>query len=75
MGLIKLWKTTRANRVDRQNYRIKPSIRFHVDDVDYIFCLLPTITYQPWRYRWNGVSILEISWLNIHIKLGEWRYR
>lgn len=75
MGLIKLWKVMRADHVRRKIYRIKPVIRFAVDKTDYVFSLFPTVLFQPWPYRWECSTIIDITWLNIHITFGEWRYR
>ena len=72
MGLIKLFKKLRKLKIYRKNYYIKPEVQFHVDKDDYLFAFLPTIDFLPWIYRPNGVAIIDIWWLHMHITIGEW---
>ena len=70
--MIKLLKKFKKHKPNRKNYRIKPRICFEFDDTYYVFALIPTIVTQPWMYRLPGVSIIDITWLNFHVGIGEW---
>ncbi len=59
--------------VKRSDYYIKWKISFNVDKKYRAYHILPTIVYQPWKYRGPNVSIIDIAWLNFHILIGEWR--
>lgn len=54
----------------RSDYRIKKKIFFEFD-CELIF-LLPTIMFQPWKYRYLGTSVVTISWLGMNIGIGIW---
>ena len=73
MKLKKLLKVLKDCKPNRKNYYIKPKITFEVDEHHYHFLLLPTISFVPWPYRYNRMACWEISWLNMHICIGEWR--
>lgn len=57
---------------NRKLYRIKPEIKFHVDDSYYAFALIPTIVIQPWTYRYPKTYVIEIRWLIFTIGIGLW---
>lgn len=56
----------------RKDYKIIPKIWFEIDRDSYIFAFLPTIEWQPWRYRYLRSSIICIRWLNFGIGFGQW---
>ncbi len=56
----------------RKDYRIKPKVIFEIDNRSKIFCILPTIIFQPWKYRYIGGVVVDITWLNLHIGIGIW---
>lgn len=74
MKLKKLFKRLKELKPKRKNYYIEPTIRFEVDDRNYLFCFIPTIIYTPWIYRHPHIkeAILDICWLNMHILIGTW---
>lgn len=57
----------------RQDYYIKWKIGFEIDKSYRAYSILPTIVWQPWKYRYPLTSIVDITWLNFHIVIGEWR--
>lgn len=57
----------------RKEYRIKPKIRFEIDKG--IFFLLPTIIWQPWKYRYNDTFVISFYWLNFVVGIGLWKRR
>lgn len=75
MKLKRLFQALKMSRPARKNYRIRFRVKFCVDDNDYIFALLPTITFVPWPFRALGMPIIEIVWLNFGVRLGEWDTR
>ena len=50
----------------------KFNIQFDIDKRNKIFCLLPTIIWQPKKYRYYGSCIIDITWLIFHITIGTW---
>jgi hypothetical protein len=59
----------------RKEYRIRPKVVFEVDKRDFLFFFLPTIIWQPWKYRWNGCAVVCFHWLNFAIGFGIWEKR
>lgn len=57
----------------RENWYIKPLFEFERDTDYYLISLLPTIMFQPWRYRRPGAGVIDITWLHCHIVIGEWK--
>lgn len=72
MGFKKLYDSLKRCRSERKNYRIHPTVIFMVDTHDYLFSFLPTIHWMPWTYRYLGSTIIDITWLHLHIGIGEW---
>ena len=71
MKLKKLFKKLRDCKKYKYEYRVKPSIKFSVDDTYYYFSLIPTITFMPWICRWPNIEgVVDIWWLNVHILIG-----
>ena len=69
----KLFKDSRKYKEHRKDYRIKPTIKFIVDNNNCMFSFLPTIVWQPWIYRYpNMIGVIDIWWLNFHIIFGRW---
>ena len=68
--MIKLIKELIRLHPLRKRYKIKWNISFGTD-TDIIF-LFPTIVIQPWIVRHNGVAVINISWLHMHIAIGTW---
>lgn len=73
MKLKKLFKALRECRPHKGKKRIKWCVRFFVDDVYYMFSLLPTVIFVPWPFRAVGMPIVEFVWLNFGIRIGEWK--
>ena len=72
----KLIDAFKKRRKRRKEYKIKPMFKFVVDTEHYDISILPTIFWQPWRYRDPYIGcIIEIWWLNFHILMGEWTVR
>lgn len=67
-----LFKRLRRLKPQRKEYIIKPKVFFEADTAYYIFSILPTVIVQPWIYRYKGSVIIDITWLNLHIGIGEW---
>ena len=59
----------------RKEYRIKPKIGFEIDKRTYLFMFLPTIIWQPWKYRFNNTYVICLYWLNFAIGFGLWERR
>lgn len=57
----------------RKEYRIKPKIGFEIDKS--IFFLLPTIIWQPWKYRYNDSYVIYFCWLVFAVRFGLWERR
>ena len=57
----------------RKDYRIKPSIKFVVNEQ--VYTLLPTILWQPWKHRCVKDTIIDICWLTFHVCIGTWENR
>lgn len=57
----------------RENWYIKPLFKFERDTEYYLISILPTIMFQPWRYRRPYIGVIDITWLHYHIIIGEWR--
>lgn len=72
MRLKELFKTSIRLKDERENYQIKWTIKFRVDDYRFAFFLLPTILVMPWPYRHPGQSIIDIYWFNLAIVIGKW---
>lgn len=70
--MIKLIKDSIRLKKNYKNYKIKPKIKFCIDD-DYIFSFIPTITWQPWIYRYLDSGVIDIWWLHFHIIIGVWK--
>ena len=70
---MKLFEDLKKCKGRRRQYRIKPSIRFHVDREDYYFAFLPTILWMPWIYRYPNIDgVIDIWWLHFHVLIGKW---
>ena len=57
----------------RKRYRIKPRIGVFLDAE--LISFLPTIMWQPWKYRHTGLYVVNIHWLVFHICFGIWERR
>jgi hypothetical protein len=72
---MKLFDDLKECKGDRNEYRIKPIIKFKVDKENYYFSFLPTILWMPWIYRYpNTIGVIDIWWLNFHIFIGKWEH-
>lgn len=69
---MKLIKDSIKLKENRKNYIIKPTIKFYIDNNNYMFSFFPTIEWQPWIYRYLNCSVIDIWWLNFHILIGTW---
>lgn len=68
-----LFEAMKKCKGNRENYRLKPSIRFEADRQYYWFAFIPTITFIPWVSRYpNSDGIVDIWWLHFHILIGKW---
>ena len=68
-----LLSSLKRHKPHRKRYRIKPTIRFHIDDEDFGFAFLPTIAWMPWIFRHPGEDgVVTIWWLNFYILIGTW---
>lgn len=72
MYLKKLFDIIRSCKKYRNDYKIIWNFYAFVDHTDYLFCLLPTIYWQPWPFRQRDISVLEIQWLHMHVCLFKW---
>lgn len=72
MRLKKLFQSFKDCDYMKPFNTFKWKVTFHIDDNYYCFFFLPTVTYIPWTYRYPGVCVWEICWLNIHICIGEY---
>ena len=70
---MKLIKDSIRLKEQRKEYKIKPTIKFYIDNNSYIFSFFPTIEWQPWIYRYLNCSIVDIWWLHFHILIGTWK--
>ena len=52
--------------------KFKFCINFKVDKRYKIYCFLPTLIWEPRKYRYNGQFVFDITWLNFHIGIGLW---
>ena len=72
---MKLFDDLKECKGHRNEYRIKPIIKFKVDKENYYFSFLPTILWMPWIYRYpNIIGVIDIWWLNFHIAIGKWEH-
>ena len=56
----------------RKEYRIKPKIGFEIDKQNYLFFLIPTVIWQPWKYRYKDSYVVCLHWLNFAVGFGLW---
>lgn len=59
----------------RKEYRIKPKFVFEIDTTNRIFFFLPTILWQPWKYRYNDSYVICFCWLIFNVGFGIWERR
>ena len=59
----------------RKEYHIRAKIGFEVDKESYVFFLLPTIVWQPWKYRFSKTYAVELHWLIFTVGFGLWERR
>ena len=71
--MVKLIKDSIRLKESRKEYRIKPIVKFYVDNN--IFSFIPTVVWQPWIYRYINSSVVDIWWLHFHILIGTWEYK
>lgn len=72
MHLKRLITLMRDCKKYRHDYKIIWNFHAFTDYTDYLFCLLPTIYWQPWPCRITNTCVFEIHWLNLHICLFKW---
>lgn len=58
---------------ERKKYHIKPKVEFEI--IDSLFFLLPTIIWQPWKYRYNNSYVVCLHWLVFAVGIGLWERR
>lgn len=73
--MLELFKTLRKCKPNRKEWCIKPVFKIEIDREYYSFYFLPTVTWQPWPYRYPDQFIVCISWFNLHIGLFKWTYK
>lgn len=56
----------------RKDYRIKPHFEFSIDKSMMLFAFIPTICWQPWKYRYPRTAVIDIHWLIFHVTIGIW---
>jgi hypothetical protein len=56
----------------KNSWKIRPKIEFEYDKRDYLFVFLPTIMWQPSRYRYNGSCVVSFYWLLFRVGFGIW---
>lgn len=72
---MKLIDDLKRCRYARKEYRIKPTIKLHIDTHKYYFAFIPTILWMPWVYRYLSIhGVVDIWWLNFHILIGKWEH-
>ena len=72
---MKLFDDLKRCKGHRNEYRIKPTIKFMADKEDYYFSFLPTILWMPWIYRHpHTIGVIDIWWLHYHILIGTWEH-
>lgn len=59
----------------RNEWYIDPIVKAIIDKEDYLYALLPTIIWMPWRYRYPNTFIVEFHWLIFHIGFGLWKHK
>jgi len=59
----------------RREYHIKPKFVFEIDTTSRLFFFLPTIYWQPWKYRYNGCCVICFCWLIFSFGFGIWERR
>lgn len=59
----------------RKEYRIRAKVGFEIDKLDYVFFLLPTIVWQPWKHRYNNTYVVCLRWLIFTVAFGVWERR
>lgn len=57
----------------RSDYEIEKIIRFEFEPE--LICLLPTVFFQPWKYRYLNTVVVCFSWLGFNIGFGVWRLK
>lgn len=72
MKLKKLFRSMKECKRYKDDFYIKPKVAFEIDEREWMFVLLPTITVRPWTVRYPGECIIAIRWLNFGIALGKW---
>lgn len=73
--VIKSFRTLILRRKMRADWRIKPYTKLIIDKDDYLFSFIPTIVWQPWRYRYSNTCVIDIHWLIFHLCFGLWEQR
>lgn len=63
----------RERKEARKQWYIKKYFKVQFDTDSYLICILPTIIFQPWRYRYPNCAVIDVTWLNFHITIGEWK--
>ena len=53
----------------RKQYRIKPKIAFEIDKQ---IVFIPTIIWQPWKYRYCNSYVISFYWFIFAIGFGFW---
>ena len=61
-----------TDKEQRKEYRIKPKIGFEIDERYKMFFFIPTIIWQPWKYRWDNSFVISVHWLIFAIGVGRW---
>ena len=56
----------------REDYRIKPRMKAIIDKEYCLFSLIPTVIWQPWKYRYPNTYVVDIHWLIFHLCFGFW---
>lgn len=72
---MKLFETIKHRREQRKEYIIVPKVTAEKDTRIYAFTFLPTIVWQPWRYRYPNSFVVELWWLNFVVGIGWWERR
>ena len=57
-----------------ENYKFKLTVRFDIDNENYMLAIVPTVVYTPKAYRYclDNDGVIDIWWLHFHICIGKW---
>ena len=73
--MLEIIEMHKKHKHNRKNYYIKWTVEFARDHGHsyQVFSFLPNIIWVPWYWRNEGHVIFDVTWLNFHILIGEFR--